>query len=343
MKNWRFACIAGSLVLSASVAQAADNAIIVTPGSGVTIRSKDIGSGVQSPVHILGDTSGNPIYGTAGTANANVISIQGIASGTALGVSAASGAIASGAVASGAVASGAIASGAFASGSIGSGAIASGALASGSLALNAGTDGWNVTMGLKADAATCVTGNTEMACLRQIDADIKGTGAVNGVNASGTSVTAATEAPLFDGGRAQNAEATAVTNGQKVGAAFDLVGKQIVLPYANPENFVSGVITSAMTGTTTTSLIAAPAAGLRNYITQCTFSNSHATVGTDMILQDGSGGTTIYLAPAAPAFGGSTITFPTPLRQPTTATALFVANVTTGANTKASCSGYKGA
>jgi len=106
---------------------------------------------------------------------------------------------------------------------------------------------------------------------------------------------------------------------------------------------VSGVITSAMTGTTSTSLIAAPASGLRNYITACTFSNSHATVGTDMILQDGSGGTTIWNIPAAAVYGGAHITFPTPLRQPTTATALFVANVTTGSSTKAACSGYKGA
>jgi len=123
---------------------------------------------------------------------------------------------------------------------------------------------------------------------------------------------------------------------------FDLVGKMIVLPYANPENFVSGAITSAMTGTTSTSLIAAPASGLRNYITQITVSNAHATVGTDIIIQDGSGGTTLYTIPAAAVYGGAVITFPTPLRQPTTATAIFCANVTTGASTKVSASGYKG-
>lgn len=115
----------------------------------------------------------------------------------------------------------------------------------------------------------------------------------------------------------------------------------VVQSYANPGNFVSGV-TAAMTATTSTSVIAAPAAGLRNYITQCTFSNSHATVGTMMNLQDGSGGTTIYSFPAAPAYGGATASFPTPLKQPTTATALFVVNATTGSNTFAACSGYKG-
>jgi hypothetical protein len=162
---------------------------------------------------------------------------------------------------------------------------------------------------------------------------------VAGAAASGATVSGN---PLLQGGRAQNAEATTVTNGQAVASAHDLAGKQIVLPYANSEKFVSGAITTAMTGTTSTSLIAAPASGLRNYITQITVSNAHATVGTDVIIQDGSGGTTLYTIPAAAAYGGATITFPTPLRQPTTATAIFCANVTTGASTKVSASGYKG-
>lgn len=149
--------------------------------------------------------------------------------------------------------------------------------------------------------------------------------------------------PVKIGGRAIAAEITPATAADRTDFVADLTGKQIVLPYANPENFVSGCISSAMTGTTSTSLIAAPAAGLRNYITQITVSNSHATVGTDIIIQDGSGGTTLYVIPAAAVFGGASITFPVPLRQPTTATAIFCANVTTGSNTKVSASGYKGA
>lgn len=153
-----------------------------------------------------------------------------------------------------------------------------------------------------------------------------------------TAPSSATEAGCV----AQSAEASAVTTGQMGGIACDLVKKLIVLPYANPENFVSGVTAAAMTGTTSTSLIAAPAGSLRNYITSCTFSNSHATVGTDIILQDGSGGTTIWNVPAAAVYGGAQVIWPTPLRQPTTATALYVANVTTGSSTKAACAGYKG-
>lgn len=123
----------------------------------------------------------------------------------------------------------------------------------------------------------------------------------------------------------------------------DLAGKLLILPYANPENFVSGVISSAMTGVTSTLLLAAPAAGLRNYITSLIISNSSASVGTDIIIQDGSGGTTLLVVPSSFGYGGAIITFPTPLRQPTLATGLYCANVTTGSSTKVSAVGYTGA
>ena len=43
-----------------------------------------MGAGVQSPMSVLGSSTGTAIYGTAGTANANIISVQGIASMTPL-------------------------------------------------------------------------------------------------------------------------------------------------------------------------------------------------------------------------------------------------------------------
>ncbi len=173
-----------------------------------------------------------------------------------------------------------------------------------------------------------------------VNAGVAGSQAVGGNVA--TNVAIGTN-PINQGGQAVSSENAAVTAGRMVQQVFDLVGKQIVLPYANPENIVSGAITSAMTATTSTSLVAAPASGLRNYITQITVSNSHATVGTDIIIQDGSGGTTLYVIPAASVYGGASVTFPVALRQPTTATALYCANVTTGSSTKVSASGYKGA
>jgi len=72
-------------------------------------------------------------------------------------------------------------------------------------------------------------------------------------------------------------------------------------------------------------------------------SNTHASVGTNLEIQDGNGGTTFYIVPAAAVYGGATLSFPTPLRQPTTATAIYIKNTTTGASTFASASGYKGA
>lgn len=147
--------------------------------------------------------------------------------------------------------------------------------------------------------------------------------------------------PVRAGGRARTSDYASVANDDTADFITDLNGKQIVLPYAIPENSVSGAITSAMTGTTSTSLVAAPGAGLRNYITTIIVSNAHATVGTDVIIQDGNGGTTLLTIPAAAVYGGAVIPLPTPLRQPTANTALYCANVTTGASTKVSAVGFK--
>ncbi len=134
----------------------------------------------------------------------------------------------------------------------------------------------------------------------------------------------------------------AVSNGAVIAASGDKTGRQIVIQNTNPENITRGLITTAMTGTTTTAVtgMGAPSAGLRNYISSCSISNSHATVGTDVVLQDGSGGATFWTFPAAPAYGGSNLSFPVPLPQPTLATALFAANVTTGSSIKLSCVGF---
>lgn len=115
---------------------------------------------------------------------------------------------------------------------------------------------------------------------------------------------------------------------------------------ANGGTLASGVITSAMTGTTSTSLIGATASNYI-YVTQCTTSNASTTVSTDIVLQDGSGGTTIYTLPAPAAAvattggGGGAFSFPVPLKVPTAGNALYAANVTTGSSTKISCSGFK--
>lgn len=274
-----------------------------------------------------------PALGTAGTASADVISVQGIASMTALKVDG-----------SGVTQPVSLS----ANQSVNVAQLAGTATDTNSGTKSAGT--LRVVLATDQPALTnklLVTPDANSAVnMAQVGGTNTVTGGVNGTLAVGgnvaTNVAIGTN-PVNLGAQAVSAENTAVTATRMAQLVTDLVGKLIVLPYANPENFVSGVISSAMTGTTSTSLIAAPAAGLRNYITQITVSNSHATVGTDIIIQDGNGGTTLYVIPAAAVFGGATLTFPTPLRQPTTATAIYCANVTTGANTKVSASGYKGA
>jgi hypothetical protein len=101
-----------------------------------------------------------------------------------------------------------------------------------------------------------------------------------------------------------------------------------------------------MTGTTSTQVIAGVASNYM-YITQCVVSNSSTTVSTDIILQDGSGGTTLFTIPAPAASvastggAGAVVPFPiAPLPVPTQGNGLYAANVTTGSSTKISCTGF---
>lgn len=111
-------------LLLANSAFAADN-IAITQGSGTTIKTKDVGAGVEESQVLLSDAAGLSILGIAGTANSNVITIQGIASMTPLGVSAASGALAAG----------------------------------------AGADGWDITEGTKADTAWTGSGSGSIVAI----------------------------------------------------------------------------------------------------------------------------------------------------------------------------------
>ncbi len=118
-------------------------------------------------------------------------------------------------------------------------------------------------------------------------------------------------------------------------------------PFVESYNtLISGAVTSAMNATTSTQVIAGTGSNYQ-YITQCTTSNGSLTVSTDILLQDGSGGTTLYVLPAPAAAiattggGGAAIQFPTPLKVPTVGNGLFAANVTTSSSTKISCSGFR--
>lgn len=229
-------------------------------------------------------------------------------------------------VASGGIASGAIASGALAAGSIASGAAVSGALADGSV----------VTLGAKTDAkstATDGTSITAMQVLKQISASVQ---APLGMGSTGSGVPATAE---YAAGQAKSADIAAATTGNLTGATFDLLGKQVMTPYAMAQQILQGK-SGAMTATTSTVLLAAVASNYL-YITSILVTNSHATVGTLVSLQDGNGGTSFYEGYAAPAGGGFSVSFPTPLRCPTAGNAIYCVNGTTGSNTYVSVTGYK--
>jgi hypothetical protein len=107
--------------------------------------------------------------------------------------------------------------------------------------------------------------------------------------------------------------------------------------HGGPADAVSGQ-TTAMTGTTDTSLIAAQGAGVRTYIDALTITNNHATVATDVAIKDG---TTEKWRARVAAGVSHTVTFRTPLRGSANA-AWQAANVTTGSSVIVSASGFKG-
>lgn len=196
---------------------------------------------------------------------------------------------------------------------------------------------WHLRNGAAATVITAAGALVGGDATNGLDVDVtrvSGTVTVGGVAAHDAAVSGS---PARVAGRARTSDYTAVANDDTADMLTDTVGKQVTLPYSIPENMTSGV-TSAITGTSATSVIATPGASIRLYITQVLVTNSHATVGTVVELLDNT--TVIYRGYAAPAGGGFALTFPTPLR--CTANVAFQAqNVTTGSNTYVSASGYK--
>ena len=140
---------------------------------------------------------------------------------------------------------------------------------------------------------------------------------------------------------ARSADPTAVATGDATRALATLLGKQVVYPYALPgSTWQYAGPTGGITDTADDAIQAAGGAGVRHYLANLLVVNSHATVGTEVVVKDGS--TVIHRGYAAAAGGGYSLKFDPPLRG-TAATALNVACITTGSATHVSASGFSAA
>ena len=147
--------------------------------------------------------------------------------------------------------------------------------------------------------------------------------------------------PILNGFEARNTEPTAVGSTDAVRAIASLLGKQITLPYAIPAStWQYAAVSGGITDTANDVAKAAAGSGIRNYVTSVQVINAHATVGTEVVIKDGS--TVIWRGYAEAVGGGVSAKFDPPLRG-TANTAINVANITTGSKTYFNLQGYTAA
>lgn len=110
--------------------------------------------------------------------------------------------------------------------------------------------------------------------------------------------------------------------------------------YSEKGNEIRGYV-EAITTNTAQDIIAAQT-GAYSYVNAILVTNSHATQGTIVRIQDDTGNV-MWSGYAAPVNGGFTVTFPTPLKSSTTNTKIQAICGTTGASVTVSISGFKSA
>lgn len=137
--------------------------------------------------------------------------------------------------------------------------------------------------------------------------------------------------PVRTAGRALTADYTAVSTGDTADLITTVLGKQIVLPYALPG--ATWKYVGAAGGLVTTSAITiktAGGAGVVNYITSILLVNSHQTIGTEIVINDGAAGTAIFRTWCQFAGGGCFMKCDPPLAS-TANTLLEIKEITTTA------------
>jgi hypothetical protein len=121
--------------------------------------------------------------------------------------------------------------------------------------------------------------------------------------------------PVRTGMRAGTALFTAVADGDTVDTLSTITGKQVVMPYCLPAcawRYVGP--TAGLTSTTPVSLVAAGGAGVKHYVTTISFTNSHQTIGTNVVIRNSTTTTTeLYRGWCQFAGGGVAMKFDPPL------------------------------
>jgi hypothetical protein len=186
-------------------------------------------------------------------------------------------------------------------------------------------------------------GNVDVVTLPALPAGTNNIGDVDVLTLPGAAHDAAISGnPVRIAGRAMTADYTSVASGDTADLLCTLNGKQVIQPYAIPENTWSYAAASGgIVNTTGVTAKAAAAAGIRNYITHVDVVNGHATVSTDVQIRDGAAGTVLWRGFAQAAGGGVSATFDPPLKG-TAATLVEVACGTTGTATYFNLTGYIG-
>lgn len=187
-----------------------------------------------------------------------------------------------------------------------------------------------VTEGSGKNVATETIGTTDYQQIKIIDGKVGSTSILSFVN-NGTAI------PVSIMGTATVALSGGTSSIVGTVTVSSIAGA--VTPYAQPDSLVQNT-TSIITGITAVSVLSAPGASLRNYITQITVTNGSATA-TYITIKD-SGSSVMHGGYAAASGGGYTTSFPTPLRQWTLNASVDIVSSAQG-SVVAAISGYKAA
>lgn len=145
-------------------------------------------------------------------------------------------------------------------------------------------------------------------------ASVIGTATVGGVAAHDAAISGN---PVRTACRAVTADYTAVQTGDTADFLCNLVGHQIIRPWAIPENTwnyaaaASGIVNT----TTAVTMKAAAAAGIRNYVNSLQIATDTLGAATELAIRDGASGTVLWRGKLqTTALPQTTINFDPPLR-----------------------------